>query len=111
MLRTQTKAPICLVQRTFLVLAALLLLLSQASSQLDPATGYIKPTPGVPRFDPAAWNAAYTVTFRNLKWNKTSDKAEDTHPASDGCRSEGFDTTAAASVPLVSNRSIMTSSN
>jgi hypothetical protein len=42
------------------------MLLAGASAQWDPATGHIKPTPGVPAFDPAPWNSAYKVTYRNL---------------------------------------------
>lgn len=87
--------------RTSLVVAALLLL-SEASAQLDPTTGYIKPTPGVPRFDPAAWNAAYKVTFRNMPLRRSPDQASDYHVQSFGCLATGFETQNVSAVTPVS---------
>lgn len=80
---------------------AALLLVAGACAQLDPTTGHIKPTPGVPRYNPEAWNAAYKVTFSNFPLTKTATSPPD-HVESDGCSSEGFDTTPVSSIRVVS---------
>lgn len=46
--------------------AALLLFAAGVMAQWDPETGHIRATPGVPVYDPAPWNGACKVMFRNL---------------------------------------------
>lgn len=75
------------------VATAALLLVAVVSAQWDPATGYIKPTPGVPRFDPVPWNTAYTV--------KNSANASALGTFLRDCLPEDYNTRSGWSTPLV----------
>jgi hypothetical protein len=79
---------------------AALLLVTGAHAQLDPTTGHIQPTPGVPRYNPEAWNAAYKVAFFNIPLQQAATSRPD-HVASNGCSSDGFDTTPVSSIRVV----------
>lgn len=89
----------------FTVLACLLLTFMPVRAQWDPSTGRIKPTPGAPSFDPVPWNGAYRLTFRSFlrseerfKWPSMA------FNVSRDCSSEGFDSTPATGLELVSIR-------
>ena len=94
----------CLVQ-----VAVFLLLAGSATAQWDPATGLIKPTSGPPVYDPVPWNGAYKVTFKNVPisistsgspaWPRAPVRGVDT---SQECSMDGFDTTLASAVDVVS---------
>jgi len=82
------------------------LLVAVAATQLDPATGHISPSSGVPSYDPAPWNAAFKVTLRNVPFKGPNNWPY--APVSDVntkvyCEAEGFDSTSPSSVALVSD--------
>lgn len=78
-----------------MAVALLLLGTQQATAQWDPSTGRIKPTPGVPTFDPAPWNSGYKVTFRNVPRGGAAEWSLEE------CFTTGFDTTPAGTVDMV----------
>jgi hypothetical protein len=93
-----------------LAVTSLLLYCATADAQWDTVTGHIRPTPGVPIFDPAPWNAAFKVMYRNVPLNdpvqlgnpryKTTPRTVASTPLQ--CSSTGFDTTPVYQVKLVS---------
>jgi hypothetical protein len=94
----------CLVQ-----VAVLLLLSGSATAQWDLATGLIKPMSGPPIYNPVPWNGACKVTFKNVPissrtagspaWPYAPVRGVDT---SQECSMDGFDTTPASTVDVVS---------
>lgn len=90
-----------------------MLLTSPAAAQWDPATGHIKAIAGagVPSFDPAPWNSAYKVTFRNVPFTGTFKGSEMSWPYApdsgvntpEECFSEGFDNAPAGNASVVSH--------
>lgn len=81
-----------------------------ATAQWDPTTGRIKPTAGVPVFDPAPWNSGYKVTFCNVpRTNSTGGGAvwpfapvDDVNTLQE-CFTSSFDTSPASTVDVVSD--------
>lgn len=83
-----------------------------AASQWDPATGYIEAIAGagVPSFDPAPWNAAYKVTYRNVPFNGPFDGSHRSWPYTpdseintlEDCFTEGVDDASAVNASVVS---------
>lgn len=100
--------------RLFAVSAVLLACAAATAScqQLSP-DGHISPPSSAPDFNPAAWNRAYKLLLRNVPSAQYSSREVlqslkfphtmlSTLQLPQDCASEGFDTTAAASVQLVS---------